>query len=210
MTVRIRTALISVSDKSGLEAMGRCLAEFDVHLLSTGGTRQLLTDSGFDVEEVAAHTGFPEMMDGRVKTLHPMIHGGLLGRLEPDGTGVDAAVMKEHGIKPIDLVVVNLYPFERTVANPDVVLADAIENIDIGGPSMLRSAAKNFSRVAIVTDPADYPAIIEELRASKGCLSLETRFGLAVKAFRRVAEYDVAIADFLETINASEVEGLLQ
>ena len=199
-----------MSDKSGLGALGQCLAEFDVHLLSTGGTRNLLIDSGIDVEEVATHTGFPEMMDGRVKTLHPMIHGGLLGRLNPDGTGVDAGVMREHGIEPIDMVVVNLYPFERTVANPDVALADAIENIDIGGPSMLRSAAKNFSRVAIVTDPADYPAIIAELRASAGCLSLETRFHLAVKAFRRVAEYDVAIADYLETVKATEVGGLLQ
>ena len=197
MSVRIRTALISVSDKSGLVDLGLCLSDFDVHLLSTGGTRKMLLDAGLEVEEVSSYTGFPEMMDGRVKTLHPRVHGGLLGRVDDEGKGVDEAVMREHGILPIDLVVVNLYPFERTVANPDVSLDDAIENIDIGGPALLRSAAKNFARVAVVTDSADYSRIADELRASEGCLSMETRFRLAVKAFERVAEYDVAISEYL-------------
>ena len=200
MSVRIRTALISVSDKSGLVDLGVCLSDFNVHLLSTGGTRKMLLDAGLEVEEVSSYTGFPEMMDGRVKTLHPRVHGGLLGRVDDEGKGIDEAVMREHGIRPIDLVVVNLYPFERTVANPEVSLDDAIENIDIGGPALLRSAAKNFARVAVVTDSADYSRVTEELRASAGSLSMETRFRLAVKAFERVAEYDVAISEYLNDI----------
>ena len=147
------------------------------------------------------------MMDGRVKTLHPMIHGGLLGRLEGEGTGPDAEVMREHGIRPIDMVVVNLYPFERTVAKPDVSLDEAIENIDIGGPSMLRSAAKNYARVAVVTDSADYALMMRELRASGGSVSSDTRFRLAVKAFERVADYDVAIAEYLRGISPGKAVG---
>lgn len=210
MAVRIRTALLSVSDKTGLVDLGLCLTEFDVHLLSTGGTRKMLTEAGVNVEEVSSYTGFPEMMDGRVKTLHPRVHGGLLGRVEADGSGLDAEVMRAHDIAPIDLVVVNLYPFERTVANPDVSLQDAVENIDIGGPAMLRSAAKNFARVAVVTDSADYPAIVTELRETGGSLSSETRFRLAVKAFERVADYDVAIAEYLGKVNPEAVESMKQ
>ena len=199
--VKIRTALVSVSDKTGLPLLGACFKSLGIHVLSTGGTFKLLKETGVDVEEVAHYTGSPEMMDGRVKTLHPRIHGGLLGRLNADGTtGTDAGVMKAQGIKAIDMVVANLYPFEKTVADPGVSLADAIENIDIGGPGMLRSAAKNFDRVSIVVDPADYPAIIAELEANHGSISYETRFRLAVKAFARVADYDVAIASYLSGI----------
>lgn len=199
--VKIRTALVSVSDKAGLPELGACFKSLGVHVLSTGGTFKLLQQSGVDVEEVSHYTGSPEMMDGRVKTLHPRIHGGLLGRLNADGaTGLDAEIMKAQGIAAIDMVVVNLYPFEQTVADPDVSLADAIENIDIGGPGMLRSAAKNFDRVSIVVDPSDYPAIMAELEANDGCISHDTRFRLAVKAFARVADYDVAIANYLKGV----------
>lgn len=204
--VKIRTALVSVSDKAGLTSLGETLSKFDVHVLSTGGTFKSLSETDVNLEEVSSYTGFPEMMDGRVKTLHPRVHGGLLGRLEADGNGVDAAIMAAHGIKPIDLVVVNLYPFEQTVAAPGVVLADAIENIDIGGPAMLRSAAKNFNRVAVVVDPADYESVAGELTENDGCLSLATRFELAVKAFRHVAHYDVAIADFLARLDSTTVQ----
>jgi len=198
--VRIRTALISVSDKTGLVDLGKRLADFGVHLLSTGGTHAALERAGIPVQEVAAYTGYPEMMDGRVKTLHPKIHGGLLGRTDPGGGGIDAEVMRRHEISAIDLVVVNLYPFEQTVARPEVELAEAIENIDIGGPAMLRSAAKNFARVAVVVDSEDYPAIIDELAGNDGCLSGDTRFRLAVKAFGHVAHYDVAISNYLNGV----------
>ncbi|MEX2326824.1 MAG: bifunctional phosphoribosylaminoimidazolecarboxamide formyltransferase/IMP cyclohydrolase, partial [Pseudomonadales bacterium] len=201
--VKIRNALVSVSDKTGLASLGVALSQFSVHVLSTGGTFKSLSETGVSLEEVSAYTGFPEMMDGRVKTLHPRVHGGLLGRLHSDGSGVDAAVMSEHGIKPIDLVVVNLYPFEQTVSLPDVTLADAIENIDIGGPALLRSGAKNFDRVAVVVDPSDYESIVAELSDHDGCLSLSTRFELAVKAFTHVAHYDVAIAEYLERTDIS-------
>jgi phosphoribosylaminoimidazolecarboxamide formyltransferase/IMP cyclohydrolase len=195
--VRVRTALASVSDKAGLVAMGQSLFTHDVHILSTGGTFRMLGDAGIDVQEVSAYTGFPEMMDGRVKTLHPRVHGGLLGRVGSDGEGQDAEVMREHGIRPIDVVIVNLYPFEETVAKPDVSLEDAIENIDIGGPAMLRSAAKNFARVTVVVDPADYEALASELKENDGYVSLDTRFRLAKKAFDHVARYDNAIAAYL-------------
>jgi len=195
--VRVRTALASVSDKTGLIPLANVLYNFDALILSTGGTFKALRDASLPVQEVSEYTGSPEMMDGRVKTLHPRIHGGLLGRLAPDGSGVDADVMARHGIRPIDFVVVNLYPFEATVARPDVTLPDAIENIDIGGPAMLRSAAKNYHRVAVVVDPADYDAVVDELRQKQGCISLDTRFRLAVKAFEHVARYDVAIAQYL-------------
>ncbi len=184
-------ALLSVSDKTQIDSFAQGLIDAGYDLLSTGGTYRLLADKGIAVTEVADYTGFPEMMDGRVKTLHPKIHGGILGR-----RGQDDSVMSEHGIRPIDLVVVNLYPFATTVANPDVTKVDAIENIDIGGPTMVRSAAKNHDHVAIVTNPNDYTAILAELKET-GSLSQKTRFNLAVKAFEHTAHYDGMIANFL-------------
>ncbi|GAC1631578.1 MAG: bifunctional phosphoribosylaminoimidazolecarboxamide formyltransferase/IMP cyclohydrolase [Nevskia sp.] len=189
-----RRALLSVSDKSGLLDLARGLAAQGVALLSTGGTYQALQAAGIAVTEVSAHTGFPEMMDGRVKTLHPKIHGGLLGR-----RGLDDAVMAEHGIAAIDLLVLNLYPFEATVAKPDHTFADAIENIDIGGPAMLRSAAKNHAHVAVLTQPSQYAGLLEEL-ARDGGISAASRFRLAVAAFNCVANYDGAISDYLSSI----------
>ncbi|MDH1210010.1 bifunctional phosphoribosylaminoimidazolecarboxamide formyltransferase/IMP cyclohydrolase [Pseudomonas chengduensis] len=190
----VRRALISVSDKTGVLEFARELATLGVEILSTGGTYKLLKDNGVAAVEVADYTGFPEMMDGRVKTLHPKIHGGILGRRALDG-----AVMDEHGIKPIDLVAVNLYPFEATVAKPDCDLADAIENIDIGGPTMVRSAAKNHKDVAIVVNTGDYAGIVESLKA--GGLSYAQRFDLALKAFEHTAAYDGMIANYLGTID---------
>ncbi len=187
----IRRALLSVSDKTGIVEFAQALSNQGIALLSTGGTYKVLSEAGLPVTEVSEYTGFPEMMDGRVKTLHPKIHGGLLGR-----RGKDDAVMAEHGIDPIDMVVVNLYPFEATVANPNCSLEDAIENIDIGGPTMLRSAAKNHNDVAVVTDPADYDRILEELKANNGQLSHATRFDLAIKTFEQTARYDGAIANY--------------
>ncbi len=187
----VRRALISVSDKTGIEQFARALHEQRVELLSTGGTARLLREAGLPVTEVSDYTGFPEIMAGRVKTLHPKVHGGLLGR-----RGTDDAVMAEQGIQPIDLLAVNLYPFERTVADPDCSLEDAIENIDIGGPAMLRAAAKNHADVAVVTDPADHEALIDELKREGG-LRLATRFNLAVKAYEHTARYDGAIASYL-------------
>ena len=188
----VRRALISVSDKTGIVDFARQLTEQGVALLSTGGTFRLLRENSIAVTEVSDHTGFPEMMDGRVKTLHPKIHGGILGR-----RGTDDPVMAEHGIDPIDMVVVNLYPFEATVANPDCALATAIENIDIGGPTMVRAAAKNHADVAIVVNAADYDRVIRELADNKGALSHATRFDLAVRAFEHTAGYDGAIANYL-------------
>jgi len=188
--VPVRRALISVSDKTGIVAFARGLAELGVALLSTGGTYRLLADQGLPVTEVAEHTGFPEMMEGRVKTLHPVIHGGILGR-----RGSDDDVMAEHGIAPIDLVVVNLYPFEATVARPDCSLEDAIENIDIGGPTLLRAAAKNHRDVVVVVAADDYGRVLGELRANDGATSLETRFDLAIRAYEHTAAYDGAIAN---------------
>ncbi|MGB0713132.1 MAG: bifunctional phosphoribosylaminoimidazolecarboxamide formyltransferase/IMP cyclohydrolase [Gammaproteobacteria bacterium] len=192
---KIQRALISVSDKTGIVEFAASLARFGVEILSTGGTARLLADSGVAVTEVSEHTGFPEMMDGRVKTLHPKIHGGLLGR-----RGVDDAVMAEHGIDPIDMVIVNLYPFQATIAKPGCDLATAIENIDIGGPTMLRAAAKNHDGVAVLVDAADYAAILEEMSGNEGALSDQTRFKLAVKTFEHTAQYDGAIANYLGTI----------
>ncbi|MCC5881656.1 MAG: bifunctional phosphoribosylaminoimidazolecarboxamide formyltransferase/IMP cyclohydrolase [Halomonas sp.] len=188
----VRRALISVSDKTGIVDFARGLAERSVELLSTGGTFRLLQENGIAVTEVSEHTGFPEIMDGRVKTLHPKIHGGILGR-----RGQDDAVMDEHGIAPIDMVVVNLYPFAQTVAKPDCTLEDAIENIDIGGPTMVRACAKNHAHTAIVVDADDYDRVLSELAAHNGALSDATRFDLAVKAFEHTAGYDAAIADYL-------------
>ena len=198
----VRRALLSVSDKTGLLDLARALAARDVELLSTGGTAKAIRDAGLPVKDVSELTGFPEMMDGRVKTLHPLVHGGLLGR-----AGTDDAVMAEHGIAPIDLLVLNLYPFEAVTAKADCTLAEAVENIDIGGPAMLRSAAKNFARVAVATDPAQYADLLAELEAHDGQLSAAKRFALSVAAFNRVAQYDAAISNYLSTVAdpASEV-----
>ena len=190
---RIQRALLSVSDKSGLIDFARVLASAGVELLSTGGTAKAIRDAGLAVKDISEHTGFPEMLDGRVKTLHPKVHGGLLylrGNAEHESTAA------AHGITPIDLVVVNLYPFEATVAKPGVSLHDAIENIDIGGPSMLRSAAKNHESVTVVVDPADYIQVAEQIR-SEGGTTLELRRSLAAKVYARTAAYDAAIAAHL-------------
>jgi phosphoribosylaminoimidazolecarboxamide formyltransferase/IMP cyclohydrolase len=191
------TALISVSDKTGILEFAQGLHGLGVKLLSTGGTAKLLLDAGLPVTEVAQHTGFPEMLDGRVKTLHPKIHGGLLARRE---VPAHMAALKEHGIDTIDLLVVNLYPFEATVAKPGCTLEDAIENIDIGGPAMVRSAAKNWKDVGVLTDAAQYPIALREL-AADGKLSDKTRFALSVAAFNRIADYDGAISDYLSAID---------
>ncbi|HVI25821.1 MAG TPA: bifunctional phosphoribosylaminoimidazolecarboxamide formyltransferase/IMP cyclohydrolase [Xanthomonadaceae bacterium] len=193
--VQIRRALLSVSDKTGLLELARALAARGVELVSTGGTAKAIRDAGLPVRDLSEVTGFPEMMDGRVKTLHPVVHGGLLGR-----AGTDDAVMAEHGIAPIDLLVLNLYPFEKVSADPGSTLDEIVENIDIGGPAMLRSAAKNFARVAVATDPAQYAALIAELDANDGALSAKTRFALSVAAFNRVAQYDGCISDTLSAL----------
>lgn len=191
----IKRALISVSDKTGIVEFARRLQDFGVEILSTGGTAKLLVAHGINVVEVSDYTGFPEMMDGRVKTLHPKIHGGLLGR-----RGIDDDVMAAHHIPPIDLLVVNLYPFEETVARPDCDLPTAIENIDIGGPAMLRAAAKNHAAVTVVVDAADYNTVLAEMEANNGAVSDATRFSLAVKVFEHTARYDGAIANYLGAI----------
>ena len=192
----VRRALISVSDKTGIVDFARELSTLGVEILSTGGTFSLLRDSGIAAVEVADYTGFPEMMDGRVKTLHPKIHGGILGRRD-----LDTAVMQEHGIQPIDMVVVNLYPFAATVARPGCTLPDAIENIDIGGPTMVRSAAKNHRDVAIVVNASDYASILDALK--DGGLTYAQRFNLALQAFEHTAAYDGMIANYLGTIEQS-------
>jgi phosphoribosylaminoimidazolecarboxamide formyltransferase/IMP cyclohydrolase len=193
--IPIRRALLSVSDKTGIVELARALAERDVELLSTGGTAKLLRDEGLTVKDVSEHTGFPEMLDGRVKTLHPKIHGGLLGRRDLDA---HLAQMEDHDIAPIDLVVVNLYPFEATAKREGATWEDLIENIDIGGPSMLRSAAKNHDAVAVICDPSDYEAAIEGIKAEGG-VSLDMRRRLALKVYARTAAYDAAIAQTLAT-----------
>jgi phosphoribosylaminoimidazolecarboxamide formyltransferase/IMP cyclohydrolase len=193
----VRRALISVSDKAGVVDLGRALARRGIEIVSTGGTARLLAENGVEVTEIGDYTGFPEIMGGRVKTLHPKVHGGILGR-----RGVDDAVMDEQDIPPIDLVVVNLYPFERAVADPQCTLANAIENIDIGGPTMLRAAAKNHDAVAVVTDPGDYAAVIAEMERGDGRLTAELRWRLAVKTFEHTARYDAAIAGYLSAVQA--------
>jgi phosphoribosylaminoimidazolecarboxamide formyltransferase/IMP cyclohydrolase len=192
MQVPVRRALLSVSDKTGLVTLARELARRNVELLSTGGTAKLLVESGLAVTEVASHTGFPEIMDGRVKTLHPKIHGGLLGR-----RGVDDAVMATHGIVPIDLLVVNLYPFAETVARPGCTYEEAVENIDIGGPAMVRAAAKNHASVTVVVDPADYELVLKELADNSGATTLALRSRLAAKAFAHTARYDTMVSSYL-------------
>jgi phosphoribosylaminoimidazolecarboxamide formyltransferase / IMP cyclohydrolase len=201
--VTIRRALLSVSDKTGLVELARALAARNVELLSTGGTAKALREAGLPVRDVSEVTGFPEIMDGRVKTLHPKIHGGLLGR-----HGTDDTVMAEHGIAPIDLLVLNLYPFEQVSADPQRSFDDIVENIDIGGPAMLRAAAKNFAHVAVATDPAQYDAIAAELEGNGGALSAGTRFALSVAAFNRVAQYDACISDYLSSINEDGTRSL--
>ncbi|MEI8631268.1 bifunctional phosphoribosylaminoimidazolecarboxamide formyltransferase/IMP cyclohydrolase, partial [Vibrio sp. PP-XX7] len=190
----IRRALISVSDKTGIVEFAKALADRQVDILSTGGTARLLAEQRNPVTEVSDYAGFPEMMDGRVKTLHPKVHGGVLGR-----RGQDDDIMAQHGIQPIDMVVVNLYPFAATVANPDCTLADAVENIDIGGPTMVRSAAKNHQDVTIVVKASDYERVITEMDANNVSLTLETRFDLAIAAFEHTAAYDGMIASYFGT-----------
>ncbi|ANE56301.1 MULTISPECIES: bifunctional phosphoribosylaminoimidazolecarboxamide formyltransferase/IMP cyclohydrolase [Methylomonas] len=195
MNKKVTRALVSVSDKTGILEFCRGLNSLGIELLSTGGTAKLLAEHNIAVTEVSDYTGFPEMMDGRVKTLHPKVHGGILGR-----RGIDDAVMAANAIRPIDMVVVNLYPFEQAIAKPDCDLETAIENIDIGGPTMIRAAAKNHADVAIVVDPADYAAILEELQTGNATLSHERRFKLALKSFEHTARYDTAISAYLGKI----------
>ena len=198
MTTSNLTALLSVSDKTGVLEFARALNALGVKLLSTGGTAKLLADAGLPVTEVADHTGFPELLDGRVKTLHPKVHGGLLARRDlPE----HMAAIQQHGISTIDLLVVNLYPFEATVAKPGCTLEDAIENIDIGGPAMVRSAAKNWKDVAVLTDASQYAGVLAELQ-TRGVVSSPTKFALSVAAFNRIADYDGAISDYLSSLNA--------
>jgi phosphoribosylaminoimidazolecarboxamide formyltransferase/IMP cyclohydrolase len=192
MLIPVRRALLSVSDKSGLVELARELARRNIEVISTGGTARLLTEQGLAVREVSAYTGFPEIMDGRVKTLHPRIHGGLLGR-----RGTDDAAMSLHDIPPIDLLVVNLYPFAQTVARPDCRYNEAVEHIDIGGPAMLRAAAKNHEFVAVVVDPSDYGVLLSELQEHDGATTLAARSRLAAKAFAHTARYDTMVASFL-------------
>lgn len=195
MNKKVTRALVSVSDKSGIVDFCRELNHLGIEILSTGGTAKTLAEHNIPATEVSDYTGFPEMMDGRVKTLHPKVHGGILAR-----RGIDDAVMAENGINAIDMVVVNLYPFEQTIANPDCDLDTAIENIDIGGPTMIRAAAKNHADVAVIVDPADYASVIAELKSSNG-LSHQTRFNLALKSFEHTARYDTAISAYLGNIN---------
>ncbi len=198
----VTRALISVSDKEGVLELAKALQSRDIEILSTGGTAKLLADNHVPVVEVSDYTGFPEMMDGRVKTLHPKIHGGILAR-----RGTDDAVMEAHNIPPIDLIIVNLYPFEATVAKPGCSLDDAIENIDIGGPTMVRASAKNHAHVAIIVEPADYTTLLEEMDNNDGALSHSFRFDMAVKAFEHTARYDGMIANYLgKRVDISEGE----
>jgi phosphoribosylaminoimidazolecarboxamide formyltransferase/IMP cyclohydrolase len=195
---RIAKAIISVTDKSGVVEFAREISEMGVQILSTGGTARALREGGVEVTDISSYTGFPEMMDGRVKTLHPKVHGGLLGlRDNPE----HKSMMDAHGIEPIDMVVVNLYRFEDTVAREGVRLEEAIENIDIGGPSMLRSSAKNFKFVTVLVDPADYRAVIDEMKASGGETTLSTRFRLARKVFALTHQYDGAISNYLNSVD---------
>ena len=204
MSILVKQALISVSDKTGVVELARALAQMQVAIFSTGGTAKLLAANGITVTEVAEYTGYPEMLDGRLKTLHPMIHGGLLARRD---VPAHMAAIKDAGIEPIDLAVVNLYPFNETIAKPGCTLAQAIENIDIGGPTMLRSAAKNHAGVAVLVDPADYPALLEELKTNAGRVSAATRFALAKKVFTHTAAYDGAISNYLTGLDAEQKSG---
>jgi phosphoribosylaminoimidazolecarboxamide formyltransferase/IMP cyclohydrolase len=195
---KIERAIISVTDKTGVVDFAKKLSDFGVEILSTGGTAKALREGGVPVTDISDYTGFPEMLDGRVKTLHPKVHGGLLGlrdNLEHVRT------MAEHGIENIDMLVVNLYQFEKTVAKEGVTLEEAIENIDIGGPAMLRSSAKNFKDVTVVVDPSDYEKVLKEMQENGGATLPETRFGLAKKVFKLTHQYDGAISRYLEEVN---------
>ncbi|MBW1636159.1 MAG: IMP cyclohydrolase [Deltaproteobacteria bacterium] len=196
---KITRALISLTDKSGIEGFAAELADLDVELLSTGGTAKKLRDAGLSVKDVSEFTGFPEMLDGRVKTLHPKVHGGILNQRENEAHQKQCA---EHGLQHIDLIAVNLYQFEKTVADPNCTLANAIENIDIGGPTMLRAAAKNFNDVTVIVDPADYPQVIKEMKET-GNTSLKTRFRLAAKVFALTSSYDTAISKWLDKVDVA-------
>ncbi len=196
---KIRRAIISVSNKDGVIDFAKALQSLGVEILSTGGTAKALRNAGVSVKDVSDYTGFPEMLDGRLKTLHPKVHGGLLSRRD---NPKDMEDIKEYGIELIDMVVVNLYPFEATIAKPNVTFAEAIENIDIGGPTMLRSASKNFKDVAVVTDNKDFTNIIREMKDLNGDLSYKTRLELAKKVFRLTSKYDNAIADYLTKVSA--------
>ena len=201
MTTPIKRALVSVSDKSGLVKFVRGLTEMNVEIVSTGGTAKTLTEAGLNVIGISDVTHFPEMMDGRVKTLHPAVHGALLAdRSKPE----HMATIKEHGIVPIDLVVVNLYPFAATIAKPNVTREDAVENIDIGGPSMIRSAAKNHASVTVVVSPDDYAAVLTEMQVQGGGVSQQTRNRLAAAAFAHTAAYDTTIAAYLKDHEAAK------
>jgi phosphoribosylaminoimidazolecarboxamide formyltransferase/IMP cyclohydrolase len=197
----IKRALISVSDKTGIVDFARELSAMGVEILSTGGTAKTLRDAGVPVIEVSDYTGFPEMLDGRLKTLHPKIHGGLLSRRS---NPKDMEDIKKHGISTIDLVVVNLYPFEKTISKPNVTFEDAIENIDIGGPAMLRASSKNFVDVAVVVEPADYAAVLKEMKQSGGEISRETKLNFAKKVFAHTARYDTLIANYLTAVIEKE------
>ncbi|MBU1206605.1 MAG: IMP cyclohydrolase [Proteobacteria bacterium] len=191
---KIQRAIISLSDKSGIQEFAKELQAFNVEILSTGGTAKVLRESGLKIADISEYTGFPEMLDGRVKTLHPKVHGGLLGiRGNPE----HVKKMNEHGIQPIDMVVINLYPFEATLAKPNCTLEEAIENIDIGGPSMLRAGAKNYPYVTVIVDPTDYRPILAEMKQSGGGVSKETNFRLAKKVYQLTARYDQAISEYL-------------
>ena len=194
---RVERALISLTDKSGCEDFARALAALNIEILSTGGTARMLRTAGLTVTDVSAFTGFPEMLDGRVKTLHPLVHGGILHQR---GNAAHQEQCRLHGIRPIDIVAVNLYAFGRTVADPGCTLAEAIENIDIGGPTLLRASAKNFQDVTVIVDPADYPQVLTELR-DRGNTTLATRFRLACKVFALTASYDTAIAQWLGNVD---------
>ena len=193
---KIQRALISLTDKSGIEIFAKELEAMGIEILSTGGTAKKLRENGVKVIDVSDFTGFPEMLDGRVKTLHPKVHGGILARRD---NPVHQEQMAKHGIKPIDLIVVNLYAFEKTIADPNCSLENAIENIDIGGPTMLRAAAKNYRDVTVIVDPADYPTVISEIKTA-GNSTLATRFRLATKVFALTTAYDRAIIDYLRTV----------
>ena len=194
---KIERAIISVTDKTGVVDFARSLAGFGVQILSTGGTAKAMRDGGVTVTEISEYTGFPEMLDGRVKTLHPKVHGGLLGMRSNQE---HVKTMKKHGIKNIDMVVVNLYQFEKTVAKQGVALDEAIENIDIGGPAMLRSSAKNFRDVTVIVDPSDYDKVLKEMKENGGATLLKTRFRLAKKVFKLTHNYDGAISRYLEGV----------
>ena len=199
---KIERAIISLTDKSGIEGFARELEDLGVEILSTGGTAAKIREAGIKVMDVSEFTGFPEMLDGRVKTLHPLVHGGILNQRENEKHRQQCA---EHGLKNIDLIAVNLYAFEKTVADPNCTLGNAIENIDIGGPTMLRAAAKNFHDVTVIVDPADYPQVLKEMKET-GNTTLKTRFKLAAKVFALTSTYDTTISNWLEKVDVDTNE----